>query len=1382
MPDTLTAEEIAQATELEAQQAPQEFNALRDLTADELASLAAEDTSFIIADEFAKHKDLWKDQDFVQKAADAQNKVKQRGFTTKDLPSVGTAAGAVGTAVKGLGKQLWNYAVVPGGLLLGAGAEALGADTFASEVNKDLSKRLASNIAGTEEAMTGISQLGEKGVKKLGRTLGITKDFSEYSAAEKVTDLFNEVGKAEVRGERLVGKGPVTEAVTHGAAAEMDLDPEEIATLAAGDPFSFFAFGRGAGLAGQGVKAVTPTAVKGALATGTRAVTQAAEKAIPFVAGKSVTGAAQAAKAPAIVVEKVAPVVGTVKGALAGAGVDFGTGGLSGGGGAAAGAYIGRQVGKGIAKEAKRVRGGLENIADLGRQISGNKAVSSAYAQGARDVLQAIPSATGDIAKGTALDLGLAAATAELPQDTEGAVGFGTALGALGAAGRVGRRAISGQLIAPRSYGIDKPVKSSGAFENFDVMHEDAFQHAPPGVKARVNAIRQFAESTAPGTDVFMARDAATMERALVASGVAPETARLWSEQNGLSTQLPDAQGNLRPVILLKDVDAAPHEAFHAIQDVLGEDANRRIDNLIRETYGPAWEAEGPKYAQRLGADPANWREAVLDATGWGDVAAKEKLYRDTYNEFVGKTGTEPAPRLVEEQVKARLGEIADAALERGQAVDPSEIGQRVWRDILAPEDIAEVSDRYIAREIAAENFDALLKSEGPALEGGKQIPQRLARILGGVISAFGGEPLAGRTSETGQVALRTPVVEAVRSAARGRQAAPEALEFTTQPRTAAERPVVPAEEPAGPVPRTTGLEKIRSDLAAEQAKRALVPITPKFKEIYEPKGPVPRTPQLQEILDAPVPSTPELDALRPITPPKKGTAKPPKPAVEPKAPEPPSSEAASLEARILAEDAPTKPEVGGTRSPRELLGQIAEAISAQEGVKLNYLSAPGEPAAAITSNRAARRAVIETFRTMPAEARALWEKTFFPEKVTKTKTGKYQIQGWAPEVFAANAHKLAKFLSETPEAQKLSPYAVDPKTGSFTTEAWKELYSDTQQFVENQARGATGAGEPLVVPRSVTEAGGFAPAVRGGTRALDQTKADMINMLFGLKLPETPRVQAGKRPLNVQGQEVSEATKPGRVQPPDRPRGRYEAEGVDIAEVNPLRNQLEAAAREAEKPMPSFIETRQSLNLENIKEVQGAPEQPQFRGNTLTLSAGFQPRDWRVSGQLRGEKTEITVKADDIAGARREAENQGMRVAKVEASDKFTNAMFQPAAAELIQDVIAADLPQLKALVGDNLTGAAIELGLALRSAEELAVLRAQHEEWSARAMDYVKETSQQFAAKRAAGDMDGATAFIRKSSDRSQELALKAQFFREAAEAATATGSLENVVKTLE
>jgi ribosomal protein S18 acetylase RimI-like enzyme len=338
-------------------------------------------------------------------------------------------------------------------------------------------------------------------------------------------------------------------------------------------------------------------------------------------------------------------------------------------------------------------------------------------------------------------------------------------------------------------------------------------------------------------------------------------------------------------------------------------------------------------------------------------------------------------------------------------------------------------------------------------------------------------------------------------------------------------------------------------------------------------------------------------------------SAKPAPGTPEAPAPRPDKTEAAT-EARKIAASEPDLPPARGMRSRKEVLNDVASAIETGGALKVDYLSAPGEPAGAISSNRAVRRAVIEAFRTMPADARALWEKNFFPDKVIKTSSGKIQIQGWTPEVFAANAQKLAKALVEN-KAVDLSPYQIDVANKTFTPEGWQELYRDTTAFVENQQAGATGAGQPLVVPREVTSRGFRAPEETGpAPAALSQDRADVISALFGIPIPKTNRISGF--PRNLAGQMVSEATAPGRVSVPVEPRAPFEgpkAEALGIAgeqvrEVNPFRAELDRRGIKV-----STIEAIQRLNLERIVDVAGAPEVPAFRGNEFTLQAGFQPK-----------------------------------------------------------------------------------------------------------------------------------------------------------------------------
>lgn len=1104
----LTPEEIAAYEQVAGPAPPPVFDPLKELTVAELAELAVKDKTFDIAFTFRSSPDLHGDAAQVQKAADALNLVKQRGFKLQDLPTLGEAGGVVWQTAKGFGQQLWNYANAAGNIVQSAVADLVG-DTGISEASAaEVNRRFAGNIAGTEEAMTGLAQLGEKILGKTGRAIGVIKTHAEKTPEERVADLFADVGRAEVSQQRLTGKGVFTQAVTRGTAPE--LNPEETATLAAGDPFAFYLFGRAAG----GVSALVPRAARTAVATGLETTSTATR----VVGGRVLQAAGKTVGSTAGLVEKAAPVVAPIAGAVKG-GTLYGPPGVVGG------FIAGERAGKLFAGGARKVGAVADDLADIGKQIASSAPVKSAYAQGGRDFLQALPGATYEVAKGTALDLGLAAASAEMPAETAAAIGFGTVLGTAQGAARIGGRVISGQLIAPREYGVSTPQPSSKAFATLDVLHNETFAKAEPGVKARLNAMRQFVSGVAPGADVFFSDSPAKLKTALEGAGLSPEQAQLWSQQNGFfTTALPDASGQPRKVIVVTRPDSAPHEALHIIQDVIGEQGNQVIDRLVKENYAGQWDKLGTDYANRLGAEPgATWQETILDATGKGMTEAKDKIYRDVYNTLEGQYGAAPSRRLVESLAKESYGRIMDEAVAKNPQIPHKDVAAKAWREVLSPAESRAAADTYMAREIAADNFDAIFKHTGPSLGEPNSFPSKLARIVGRVVVAFGGEPLAGRTGGVSSTPLSTPVVEAVRRQAAGLRPEIEVL-------------------PAGPFPRGKG--------------------TP------------------------------------------------------------------AEEARKIADEAPTTPTERGTMSQREMLGAVAESIAAREGVKINYLSAPDEPAAATTSNRESRRAIIETFRGMPAAARALWEKTFFPERVRKTQAGKYQVFGWAPEVFAANAHKMASFLITHPE---LSPYAIDSASRSFTPAAWQELYRDTQTFVQNQKAGQTGSGEPLVVPKSMTDRGFTAPASRAGEAVpLLQNKADFINMLFNAKLPETPRIQKGKTPLNIAGQEVSAATLPGRVGVPVRPRGEYtgtEAErqgiaGREIAEVNPLRNQIEAAALADKKPMPSLIEANQMLNLENIKELERAPEQPEFRANTLTLQAGFEPGEyWVGKGKVNHAK-----------------------------------------------------------------------------------------------------------------------------------------------------------------
>jgi hypothetical protein len=1116
-----TPEEIAEYEKAASAAAPAQLNPVRDLSADELFELATKDSdNFDLVSEFRRNKDLWGDPNVVQKVADVNDRVRQRGFQFSDIPGPSKIAHTVFDIAKGFGKQAWNYAnALIGAPLVGAIGEVTGQGPgFQTEVAQEGQRRVMENIAGTEAGMFGVARLGQKALRTAKKAALAHSGVTETLTPEqKVNNLWADVGIGDVEEDITKGKGGFLTPIGANVRQELEqagkpVRPEEVATLAAGDPASFYTFGK----VFQGVSKVAPAKV----AAGAERVVAKAGDVAEQAAGATVKAAGKLTELGGKAARVAGPAIGLVKG-----GIEAGP----------LGALAGLKGGEIAAKAGNKISKIGEKVASMGDEIAGKTPVTSGTAQLAKDVAGSIPMAAAEVGKGLAFDIGTAALTSESPKDTQ-STGIGAFFGGLGAARRAGGKVISGQIVGPREWGSDKYVGSSGQLPQLEHMHIDAIKNSTPAVKTRLNAIREFLKGSHADTDVFLAKDPASLQKALTDSGIPPEQAKTFSEQEGFFTaNLPGKDGKSRRVILATNVDAAPHEAFHAIQDVLGETANQQIDQIVREEYGPRWEAEGQRYADRI-APGGDWRETILDATGTGLNYAKEKVAMNVANEYRAATGAEPPSGYVQQRTKEVFGQIMDRAVEANPNVDPNAIAQHAWRDVLSPQEATAVADSYLAREIAAENFDMVFKNLGASLNN-QGLVGRLARVVANLVSTLGGEPLSPEvTSEIGNIAPRFRVTEAVK-------AAPSLVQ-----------------------PRTTGLSK------------------PEILPTSKPKGP----------------SEPLLPSPKPLE-------------SAPAAPKESGEPSVADEARTIASEASDTPVASGTQSPREILGSVAEAIAQQKGVKINYLSAPGEPAAATSSNRDARRTVIEAFRKMPAEARALWEKNFFPERVIKLKGDKYQVMGWAPEVFASNAHKLAEKLIELGVADA-SPYPI--KEGTFTPEGWQELYNDTQKFVQNQMAGRTGAGESLVVPKNVIEAGFFAPPTRGKVEGLDQTKADFINMLFNFRLPDTARIQKGKMPLNIAAQDVSAATKPGRVEIPVIPRGQFEGpeaqrqgiEGRQIMEVNPLRQRIEAAAQAKGIAMPEFIEAIQRLNLENIKDVQIAPEQPQFRGNTLTLSAGFQP------------------------------------------------------------------------------------------------------------------------------------------------------------------------------
>lgn len=1097
------------------------------------------------------------DPDAVAKLADVHAQSRERGFKLADLPSAGQAVKAVGQAGLGIAKQLFNYSQVIAepfqslaGYLTGQGNE------FQTELTKLNERKQVETAAGTEAAISGLAGLPGKAIGKAvhtaGEFTGLAKPYTEQTPEEKSKAFFDDLGKAQTAAEISKGKGALVGTLAGETVKELEARgeaprPEEVETLAAGDPLSFILFGKAFNAAGSIAAKAVPQSVK-VLAGKAAAVAETqlafAAKAPEAIGGRLIQAGGKVVESAGKLAKAAVQAPGTGAGAIGGA--------LAAGNpGVALGLAVGKPIVKGIASGVASVG---KKVASFGERIATQEGFTP-YVQLARDVFASAPIIASGALKGAAFDLGLAAATAETPAETDAASAFGTVLGGLHGVGRAGMRAVRGQIVAPRAWGTTVETPAYGSFPALDALNAAAQRSRAPGEVLRSNAIRQFLKGAGDKVQAFLMPDATSMEKALTDIGYTPEAAKMASQQQGMFVQeITDASGKKQRVIFLNSADVAPHESFHGIQDVLGEEANTVIDGLVYQEYASQWEALGDQYADRLGkgSPGESWRDTVLDVSKWGEAAAAEKAIRDAANRIREATGAEPDPKAARDLAQG----VLTKARESGAG----------WRDILTPEEATQEANRYLARELAAENFDVAFKHLGGKLEG-NSLPEKLARIVANTASFFGVEPLAG---------------------------AP------------------------------------KSEILGVEPKFSLVQGTAELGKSLKVSDVTPALPKVAAVAPAPAPA-----ATAPFSPEERA--------------------AEGEKAGAFADEV-------SARNPQtaEVLRKIASAISSGQGLKVDYRAAPGEPAGSPNMSREARRAVIEAFREMPEDVRPLWEKLNFPDRVESTKNKGFQILGWSPENYAANAQKMARFIADiqarVPEAKNWSPYEIDPATKSFTPDGWRQLYEDVQTFVKNQQAGGTGSGRPLTLPANAAEMRVSVPPLReSALTPLNQHAADFHNVLFNIMLPETSRVsRKGGTPGNIVAQRIARANEPvvgPRVTSPGRARSEAEFKGFPgerIQEVNPLRARMEQGASDAGVSFPSLIETSQRLNLDHIADVTLAPEAPVVRGVTDTLRAGFAPaaeKEWRVTGQLRGSKVEKFLKASSEIEARKQATAQGIRV-----------------------------------------------------------------------------------------------------------------------------------------
>lgn len=1108
----LTPEEAAQAS-ADAQPAPQEVGQPIELSpadlkeaeanaqpdggqdvfsgsAEDLAQVERDNPGFILG-HLSQNPALQGDLPTFRKAADAMAIVGDDPLTSlKELP------GQIGRGAVSVIKWPWRVAQTFGKGVKAAALLSKGAATDDAETLKKARLLEGELSAGLESEVTGLGHLGGGLVNYLHRK-ATGQTFQGMTPEDKDLHLQNLLSKFRTSQEILRGEGPATQMFGNlNADPEQQLKniqaeggvvrPEEAANVAEAGIVTLPVLGA----ASKAVRAVIPEAV----AAPARQMGQQLAELGTKTFGGAVNVAGKLISGPTKVVQKAleskpAEVTGGVIGAYTGAHVGAEHLPIPGVG-AVVGAVKGYNIGSKVAAEGSKFLDPLtkagENLTEAGKGVSstvptnvstpGSTAIS--LVDSTAPPLPVIPASVPKTAGAQLVKDLFEAAPGAAASIAEGATFDAAALAAAETPQEkegVGMGAVFGALGAGRklfSHSLSGQLIAARDIPTASVSSSGRFAPLDQMHNQAMASLPEGQQRYLNIARMFLSSQGHPTDVYASPSKEATVQALTQMGVDPATANTLSSQGNFNfnlpsgeRVAIVQDPSTAPHEASHPLEFLLGDETNNHLDQTIQND---------PLYKN-------NW-----DAIG------------DYYSQLLAGN-------------------------------DPSKPYSGDWRSYLKDSWGIENPDQYITREIRAEVVDTVLKHNGPELLKDRGALGAAARAAAKVVSFFGGNPLADRTSQDLKFPLSFKTASEVTKSLEGR--------------------------------KVSAIED-ESVIGSDRARRG------------QPSG-VPVTPQQRE--------------------------------------------AARDDARQMAAALPDNVLPGELQSPREAAGVLAEGLGSGSGVKLDRRGAPGEPSAGLLADLKTRRAVIEEFRTMPDSAKQGMEKLVFPERFRTTKRSGLQVGSWVPSVFAANAHRLARTLSISPELSALSPYPIDPTTKTFTNEGWKQLYADAATQVQNYKAGRTGAGEPLVVPKGATDKGFYAPPLGKGAGPLEQGKADFINMLFGQDVPNTARVTSNRLPLNVAGQLVSEATKPGRVEPLVVPRQKgvftgAQAEGLGIAgqelkEVNPLRNDIYGALKAKGISQPSFFSAFQWINTKDLMKAELAPEQPEFRGNTLTLQAGFSPK-----------------------------------------------------------------------------------------------------------------------------------------------------------------------------
>lgn len=655
------------------------------LDLDDEAALTGDD-AFRPAQFIAENPNVANEPERFQKLLNVyrQKRIKGLEFDKVAKAAVKEAPGTLAKTAKGAGqlaKRVVDFGVQPAvNEVLGFLTPGINMKDLREETRRGQLKAAAEVTSGTEQAITGLTQLGTQGYRKLFGTSPEKATDSELYDQLLVDSEFHKLTNSIATGNSDLAKSVGLDA-DFLAKNGVEIDPNAIENLSLVDPLTLVATAGVFKVVGVGGKVVATAATKVGAQAAMNGLQKIAAKAIQAT-GKGVSATGEVlqkapVRTPSAAVVGGALATGNVPGALASAAIPAAT--RAGGRALEAAGNVVREAGEVLTPGfTGPLTPGMARLAKIATSPAAQ--VAKGAAKGA--------------AVGTAIAAPLALSADE--SQTAGAIlGGGAILGATAggvhSTGQVAGKSVANfvakKYLDPKSIQFE-PVNSPGyGFDKaLDQSHETAMAALPDAERNAVNTFREALRDQ--GGEIYVQDQASYLQRIRESlqreNGGQPLTpeqeaqaqtyADTHAEFSGVTV---DAAGNARPTVFLNsNAKGLPHDAGHLFQALLSADRQAQLRQAVFDHYTPEQIKEfGDAYAQKLGeTDFFN---------KLGEEAAREKiadeLIAENFSQLFGNT-----PLTDLKAPKTLLETLGRTAAEAGEALGLDLTGGRTTPDLQA--------------------------------------------------------------------------------------------------------------------------------------------------------------------------------------------------------------------------------------------------------------------------------------------------------------------------------------------------------------------------------------------------------------------------------------------------------------------------------------------------------------------------------------------------------------------------------------------------------------------------------------------------------------------------------------------------------------------------